>query len=211
MLHEALLNLAFFHNEIKPKHRENILSYLRILYNRDEATFHHSIRVGLLAESIALIAKCPGITPKMLLWAGLLHDIGKILIHPDLLSKTKEFSDEDYEAMKVHPQHGWDMLNKIHDYTAAIIVRHHTFGQNPYPCVLPPLPAYLIDREPLITKAARLLALADYYDALMNRQNDKHGGQPQNAQEKQEKYIHDNQDQAELVEKLVSLGVLSFS
>jgi putative nucleotidyltransferase with HDIG domain len=205
---EEALDAVFADGLISPENQKTILSYLHILFLRDQKTFYHSVRVGLLAENIASVA---GISPKMLLWAGLLHDVGKILISPDVLSRTKEFSDEDYEEMEAHPMYGWNMLREILDYTAAIIVRHHTFGLKPYPSELPPLPAHLIGREALITEAARLLALADYYDAMMHRKNDKFGGTPQNSQEKREKYIHDNQDQAELVEKLIDLGVLDFS
>lgn len=205
---EQALEAVFANSTISLANQKNILSYMYILFLRDEATFHHSVRVGLLAENIACVA---GLPSKVLLWAGLLHDIGKILISPEVLSKTKEFSDEDYEEMEAHPKYGWDMLRDIHDYTAAIVVRHHRFGSKPYPSDLPPLPAHLIGRESFITKAARLLALADYYDAMMSRKNDKFGNAPQNPQEKREKYIRDNQDQAELVEKLINLGVLDFS
>jgi putative nucleotidyltransferase with HDIG domain len=208
---EILLTLAFEHDEITAEHRENILAYLRVLRNRSEATFAHSIRVGLLAEKIAFVANRPGVVPKMLLWAGLLHDIGKALVPESVLGKTQSFSDADFAAMEPHAKHGWDLLNEVHDYTAHIIVRHHQFGLHPYPSELPPLPAHLIDREGSITYAARLLALADYYDAMMHRGNDKFGGAPQNPQEKREKYVRDNSDQAELVAELIRLGLLDFS
>jgi polar amino acid transport system substrate-binding protein len=209
MTPEEALEGVFTEGTVTPTHQKDILSYMHILFLRDAPTFYHSVRVGLLSANIADVAGShpPG---KMLLWAGLLHDIGKILIPPHILSKTKEFSDEDYEAMEAHPKLGWDMLHGIHDYTAAIVVRHHRFGPKPYPSVLPPLPAHLISREDIVDRAARLLALADYYDAMMNRKNDKFGGAPQNSQEKREKYIHDNADQAVLVEKLIDLGVLTF-
>ena len=206
-----LLDSAFTRGEIKLEHRDDIFAYLKILRNRDEATFHHSVRVGLLAETIAFVANRPGITPKMMLWAGLMHDIGKSLVSPDVLSKTHEFTAEDFASVEPHPKHGWDLLNKVHDYTAHIIIRHHQFGPKPYPAVMPPLPVWLVSKEATITGAARLLALADYYDALMNRDNDKFGNEPQNAQQKREKYMLDNADEAELITKLESLGVLDFS
>lgn len=205
------LEAAFDHQDIDPLHRESILAYLQVLRNRSEVAFEHSIRVGLLAEIIAFVANRPGITPRMLLWAGLLHDIGKALVPPHVLDKTHAFSDEDFIAMEPHVKYGWDLLNKVHDYTAHIIVRHHQFGPNPYPSELPPLPAHLADREGIITGAARLLALADFYDAMMHRKNDKFGGAPLNSQQRREKYEQDNADELELVAKLVELGVLDFS
>jgi putative nucleotidyltransferase with HDIG domain len=194
---------------LSPRHRDDITAYLRILRNRDEVTFLHSVRVGLLAERIAEIANSPGVAPKMLLWAGLLHDIGKALIPPDLLAKKEEFSQDDYAAMEPHVKYGWDLLNQIHDYTAHIVIRHHQFGPRPYPAALPPLPAYL--NEETVTEAARLLALADYYDALMHRENDKFGNAPLTSQQKREKFLLDNADKAELVALLEKLGILDFS
>jgi putative nucleotidyltransferase with HDIG domain len=208
---EALLKRAFRDKDIKEEHQENVLAYLRVLKLRDQATYRHSIRVGLLAEEIAFLADEPGITPKMLLWSGLLHDIGKSLIPSAVLTKTSSFSPEDVAAMEPHVRHGWDMLNQVHDYTANIIVRHHQFGPRPYPAELPLLPEHLKDRAHIIDKAARLLTLADYYDAMMHRKNDKFGGVEQTPEEKQEKYIRDNQDQSGLVAKLIYQGVLSFS
>lgn len=206
-----LLELAFQGKDIKAEHQENILAYLRILKLRDYATYHHSIRVGLLAERIAMVADEPGITPKMLLWAGLLHDIGKALIPIAVLTKTSCFTEADAAVMEPHVKYGWDMLSHVHDYTANIIVRHHQYGMRPYPAELPPLPEHLSDRLHLIDRAARLVALADYYDAMTHRKNDKFGGADQTPQEKREKYIRDNQDQKGLVEKLANLGVFSFS
>lgn len=208
---EALLGLAFDKEDIKPEHRDNILAYLKILRNRDQATYEHCVRVGLLVETIAFVANRPGITPKMMLWAGLLHDIGKALIAPEVLKKSSNFTTADAEAMEPHVKYGWDLLNNVHEYTAHIIVRHHQFGPRPYPAVLPPLPEYLNGKREMILMAARLLALADYYDAMMHRRNDKFGNLPLKAQEKREKYLLDNADEAALIAQLEELGVFNFS
>lgn len=208
---EALLGLAFDKEDIKPQHKENILAYLKVLHIRDQATYEHCVRVGLLAETIAFVANRPGITPKMMLWAGLLHDIGKALIAPEVLKKTSNFSKEDVAAMEPHVKYGWDLLQDVHDYTAHIIVRHHQFGPKPYPAVLPPLPLHLQSKADLIMAAARLLSLADYYDAMMHRRNDKWGNLPMESQQKREKYHADNSDEAALIATLEELGVFSFS
>ena len=207
---EEILAEAFDAEGIALQHQENIRHYLSILKNRDEKTYAHSVRVGVLASKIAIYAAKPGVSARMLLWAGLLHDIGKALVHPNVLNKTSNFSEADYAAMEPHVQYAWDMLNNIHDWTAHIVVRHHQFGPKPYPATLPPLPEYLNGKAEMITTAARLLAMADYYDALMNRNNDRNGEKPLTPKQRREIYMKDNADQKELAELLESVGVLKF-
>jgi len=207
---EAILNEALITEGITPGHQDDIRAYLLILKNRSEETYEHSIRVGILASKIAIYAAKPGISAKMMLWAGLLHDIGKTLLPDGLLTKKSAFTQEDYAAMEPHVKYGWDMLNDVHDYTAHIIVRHHQFGPKPYPAVLPPLPEHLNGRAEQIHTAARLLALADYYDALMHRDNERNGSKPLTAKERREIYLRDNTDEKDLVELLESVGVLKF-
>src|SRR5271157_2226175 len=178
---EQALDEAFESENIAQNHRDDIRVYLQILKNRDLKTYEHSVRVGVLASKIAIYAAKPGISARMLLWAGLLHDIGKALVPPAVLTKTSNFTADDMTAMEPHVQYGWDMLNQVHDWTAHIIVRHHQFGPNPYPATLPPLPEHLKDKAAMIQTAARLLAMADYYDALKHRNNDKNGQAPLTA------------------------------
>jgi HD-GYP domain-containing protein (c-di-GMP phosphodiesterase class II) len=125
---------------------------------------------------MAEYAEIPGVTPKMMMWAGLLHDVGKALIPVELLNKTSKFDAADRAAMEPHVMHGWELLQKIHEYTAHVIVRHHRYGREPYPKTLPPLPYHLEPKQETIDAAARLLALADYYDALTTRNNDRNPG-----------------------------------
>src|SRR5271154_3742724 len=128
---EETLDEALAQEGIAPGNQEDIRVYLRILRNRDERTFEHSVRVGILASKIAIYAAKPGISARMMLWAGLLHDIGKALIPPGVLTKKEAFTQDDYAAMEPHVKYGWDMLSGVHDYTAHIIVRHHQYGPRP--------------------------------------------------------------------------------
>jgi len=207
---DEILSRALADEGVAQGHQDDIRAYLKILKNRDEATYEHSIRVGVLASRIAIYAAKEGISARMLLWAGLLHDVGKALIPPGVLTKKESFTQEDYMAMEPHVRYGWDMLSSVHDYTAHIIVRHHQFGPRPYPADLPPLPEYLNGKGEIITIAARLLALADYFDALMHRKNDRNGSKPLTSTERREIYMRDNADQKDLIELLESVGVLRF-
>src|SRR5271170_7824245 len=156
---EQILDEALETEGIALQHQIDIKHYLAILKNRDIKTYEHSVRVGVLASKIAIYAAKPGISARMMLWAGLLHDIGKALIPPGVLTKKEAFTQDDYAAMEPHVKYGWDMLSGVHDYTAHIIVRHHQYGPRPYPKELPPLPDHLKDRAEQIHAASRLLAL----------------------------------------------------
>ena len=79
-----------------------------------------------------------------------------------------------------------------------------------YPAELPPLPDYLKSKAEMIQTAARLLAMADYYDALMNRNNDKNGQKALTPKQRREIYMKDNADMKWLAELLESVGVLKF-
>ena len=205
-----MLDEAFDSEGVAQNHRDDIKAYLQILKNRDQKTYEHSVRVGILASKIAIYAAKPGISARMLLWAGLLHDIGKALVPSGVLTKTSNFTQEDYAAMEPHVKYGWDMLTNVHDWTAQIVVRHHQFGPHPYPAVLPPLPEHLHEKAEMIQTAARFLAMADYYDAMTNRGNDKNGRKPLTPEQRREFYMKDNADQKELAELLESVGVLTF-
>jgi putative nucleotidyltransferase with HDIG domain len=207
---DEVLNEAMAAEDITPGNQDDIRAYLKILKNRDAETYEHSVRVGVLASKIAIYAAKEGVSARMMLWAGLLHDIGKSLVPPAILTKKAAFTKDDYAAMEPHVKYGWDMLSSVHDYTAHIIVRHHQFGPHPYPEILPPLPDHLLDSEAMINTAARLLALADYYDALMHRNNEKNGKAPLTPKQRREIYMRDNGDQRELVELLESVGVIEF-
>lgn len=130
---EEILDEALEAEGIALQHQMDIKHYLSILKNRDPKTYEHSIRVGVTGAKIALYAAKPGISARMLLWAGLLHDIGKALVPTSVLNKTSNFTEADYAAMEPHVQYAWDMLNNIHDWTAHIVVRHHQFGPEAVP------------------------------------------------------------------------------
>ena len=124
-----LLDLQDLMNEagIAPEHFLSVASYLKLLKEKHEKTYNHVLRVGKLASTMADYANIPGVTPKMMMWAGLLHDVGKTYIPTELLDKTEKFDAADHTAMEPHVMYGWLLLQKIHEYTAHVIVRHHQY------------------------------------------------------------------------------------
>lgn len=94
--------------------------------------------------------------------AGLLHDIGKIGVPQEILDKPGKFTEEEYRVMREHPVKGASILEPIEDYAEIIplIRQHHEwFNGGGYPDGL---------KGEEITLGARILAVADVFDALIS-------------------------------------------
>jgi response regulator RpfG family c-di-GMP phosphodiesterase len=139
---------------------------LGILKNHDSATYFHCVRVALKGIEAANLL---GLDPKPLFYAGLLHDFGKVAIGGNVLRKKVGFSESDFDEVKKHSRVGYILLKKMYPFSAEILLRHHRSSARPYP---EELPAMSYDAG-LIKRYARLLALIDFHDALMNRRNEK--------------------------------------
>lgn len=146
---------------------------------RDPETGNHLLRtqhyVKLLAETLADKAKyCDYLTPQMIdtyFKAAPLHDIGKVGIIDSILLKPGKLTDEEFEVMKGHAALGLQALEKAEQLSGAqnelisvakeIAYGHHEkWDGSGYPN------GYSGEAIPL---SARLMALADVYDALRCR------------------------------------------
>ncbi|MBS2039993.1 HD-GYP domain-containing protein [bacterium] len=92
--------------------------------------------------------------------AGILHDIGKTRIPPEILYKPGKLSEEEYELMKLHPVLGEQMIQPIESlrHLCPVIRGHHErWDGKGYPDGL---------RGEQIPLGARIIAVADVFDAL---------------------------------------------
>lgn len=149
-----------------------------------------------------------GVDERALFYAGLLHDIGKCLTDPKVLSKTQSWSAEDAKEMEPHVMDGFRLLRGKFDFSAQILAWHHQFQRNGYPKELPPpLHPFSKGTEVAISMYGRLLALADTYDAF-HRVNFQDGAVRKLSDEEIKKgMLERNPDQRVLVENLYTAGV----
>jgi len=198
---ENQLEGAFLNLNIAPEHRESITNHLNILKKKDETTYGHSIRVGLLSLKIGTYMS---LDPKALFFAGTLHDIGKVLIDPEILKKTKGFGKKDMAEMKKHPEYAYKILRGVHEFSAEIAVRHHKYQEEGYPKKLPkPKISFSENTKLMIDFLGRILSLADFYDALTSRENDKFGEKRKMSKQEAKKILLEkNRDQGYLIENL---------
>ncbi|SFB70689.1 HD-GYP domain-containing protein [Butyrivibrio sp. YAB3001] len=132
---------------------------------RDEYTGGHSERVGLYAGRLAReMAADYNFTEEDILqvrYVGLVHDIGKIGVADNVLNKPGRLSDEEFSLMKKHTEIGYEIMSNLGDGVDGILdgIRYHheRFDGRGYPDGLSG------EDIPLI---ARILALADSYDAM---------------------------------------------
>jgi len=110
---------------------------------RDPYTAGHQDRVALLAMAIG---RKMGLTEKELKIihvAGLLHDIGKVAIPVELLTKPSELTDLEAQLIKVHPQAGFDIIKDIpfveslgKDVSIIVLQHHERLDGSGYPAGL---------------------------------------------------------------------------
>lgn len=197
---EEQLEKAYTRLEISPKNQGSINTYLTLLKLKDQATYEHSIRVGLLGTKVA---KHCSLDSKALFYSGTLHDIGKILIRTELLKKTGKFNKKDMAEMKKHPECGYNLLSGIHDFSAEIALRHHKYQKTEYPKKLyKPKAKFSKETVTEIDFYARILSMIDFYDAATTRTNQKFRKKKLNREEVKQFLLKNNSDIKRLIEEL---------
>lgn len=127
---------------------------------RDPNTYGHCRRVAELASMLAQEMGMDDANRETLVRAALLHDIGKLGVPDSTLRKTTPLNREDSAALRQHPDIGYRMLSGLHflgEGLAAIRYHHERFDGSGYPHGL---------AGEQIPQMARILAVADAYDAI---------------------------------------------
>lgn len=132
---------------------------------KDTYTNGHSARV---AEYSKEIARRAGFSAKMqndIYMMGLLHDVGKIGIPDSIINKPAKLTDVEYEVIKSHPVMGDKILKNITEFPQLAVGarwHHEHYDGKGYP---DGIAGEDIPRE------ARIIAVADAYDAMSSRRN----------------------------------------
>ncbi|QRG67299.1 HD-GYP domain-containing protein [Brevibacillus choshinensis] len=108
--------------------RWDFLRFIYIKEGTDNYTYRHSLNVGIVA---ALLGKLMGKSEEDIYFlgqAGLLHDVGKMMIPDELLSKPESLTDEEYAIMKRHTKYGSQLLRTMehaNELMALCALLHH--------------------------------------------------------------------------------------
>src|SRR5450830_1399983 len=139
---------------------DTVRAMATIVEMRDPYTAGHQVRVAELAVAIARQMELPDEQVHAIYLAGVLHDLGKIQIPAEILSKPGKISDIEFSLIKTHPQAGYDILKDIHFPwpLAQIILQHNErLDCSGYPQRL---------KGEAILLEARILSVADIVEAM---------------------------------------------
>src|SRR3954466_12705564 len=145
--------------------------------SKDRYTRGHCERVAFFA---CVLADGMGLNARSLFWfriGALLHDIGKIIVPTEVLNKPGKLTPEEWEIMKRHPEAGLELVADIDfpgDIHAIIRNHHERWDGTGYPDGL---------AGENIPFAARILCVADVYDALTTTRSYRPGLTHQRAAE----------------------------
>jgi len=154
---------------------DNISSLITALEARDTYTKGHSENVSRIAAGMVKAAGAPNEEVELVARGALLHDIGKIGISDTILNKAGRLSPEEYLEIKQHPEIGYNILAPISSLERIhpLVLHHHErFDGTGYPHGL---------RGEEIPEWARIVAVADTYDALTNDRPYKKAVNPEEA------------------------------
>ncbi|MBP5379809.1 MAG: HD-GYP domain-containing protein, partial [Ruminococcus sp.] len=132
---------------------------------KDKYTHGHSRRVAEYSVKVAKYAKKTEKECEELYFAALLHDVGKIGIKDSIINKEGKLTDEEYGAIKTHPVIGMQILSSISQSPYLSIgahYHHERYDGHGYPAGL---------KGEDIPDIARIIAVADAYDAMTSRRS----------------------------------------
>ncbi|MEK6714383.1 MAG: HD domain-containing phosphohydrolase [Nitrospirota bacterium] len=148
----------------------------------DRYTKGHSVRVADIAMDIARSMSLTREACENIKVAALLHDVGKIDVSMDLIKKAAALTKEERQVMNSHSERGANILNKVGNVLSdavPIVLAHHEYfnkkeGEN-------------LKEKADVPLGARIIAVADTYDAIVTDRPYRKGKLPWQALEEIEK------------------------
>ncbi len=148
-------------NEVSDLHLATIEALARAIDAKDQMSPNHIRRVQVYAVGLARAAGLSEPEIQAVKTAALLHDIGKLAVPEHILSKPGPLTQEEFRKIRAHPQVGAEIIEAVpFPYAVAPLIRshHERWDGRGYPAGL---------KAKQIPVGARILAIVDYYDAVM--------------------------------------------
>ncbi|NTW96796.1 MAG: diguanylate cyclase [Erysipelotrichaceae bacterium] len=135
---------------------------MKALFEKNQREKYHSDRVSFISKTLAIKAGLSKDEVKRIQTAGLMHDIGKIGISETILNNPSKLSEQDFLEIQKHPEIGYRILNASSDFNIIsedVLQHHERWDGKGYPKGL---------KGEEISIVARIIALADTYDAMIS-------------------------------------------
>jgi HD-GYP domain-containing protein (c-di-GMP phosphodiesterase class II) len=155
----AIVNLGLY-DDLEVSYYDTLKAFVAAMEAKDPYTKGHSENVRSYALRLSRHLGLSGDRLRVIDYSSLLHDIGKMGINESILNKPDTLSEEEYREVKQHPSLGGQMVSGIGILAASapIIQAHHEhFDGSGYPDGR---------RGPDIPLEARIIAVADAYEAM---------------------------------------------
>lgn len=138
----------------------HLLDMLHNMREYDDSTFSHCLNVGLICYIFANWLKLSQAEVELATACGLLHDIGKLQVSIDIIQKPGKLTNAEFMEMQKHPAAGYKLLLSQHvddNISNSALMHHERCDGSGYPFKL---------CEKQINKYAKIVAIADVYDAM---------------------------------------------
>ncbi len=138
----------------------HIFEMLHGIRDYDDMTYVHSLNVSLICSIFGAWLKLPREEIRILTLGGLLHDIGKMLVSKEILTKADKLTEDEFELIKQHSIKGYQALK---DYPIdirikyAALMHHERCDGSGYPNGF---------KSDQIEEFSKIIAIADVYDAM---------------------------------------------
>ncbi|MBN1957514.1 MAG: HD domain-containing protein [Desulfuromonadales bacterium] len=131
------------------------------LRSMDEYTYTHSTNICMLNLAQAKVLGIEGQLLNDIGIAAMLHDVGKMFISPEILSKSEQLNEDEWRIMQQHPRLGAEYLINTPGVPRLAVVtafeHHMRYDHQGYPQTTQPWPQHL---------ASQMTAISDTYDAM---------------------------------------------
>lgn len=143
---------------MRSKTIEVLLTNINMKYDNEQI---HTERVAQYCEAIAKAMNLKQRDIEDVKVLGILHDIGKIIIPPDILNKKEPLTEDEWTQIKQHPITGYNILKNVEEYASiaeAVLYHHERIDGTGYPSRL---------KGKKIPLFSRIIAVADAYEAMI--------------------------------------------
>jgi putative nucleotidyltransferase with HDIG domain len=168
----------------------------------DDYTYMHSVAVCALMIALSRQLGLDEAQTREAGMAGLLHDVGKMYIPPEILNKPGRLTDEEFDVVRRHPVEGHRMLlegHNVSDIALDVCLHHHEKMDGtgyPHRLVADDISLY-----------ARMGAVCDVYDAITSNRPYKRGWDPAESLRKMTEWCKGHFDEAIFHAFVRSLGI----